>query len=100
MKADLDRSLQESGLQVRGPHEKIATPVPTWSIETWLLALLGVAGLDEHESRKVEFERKYPGRVAIAIRNAAQAWRDNSTRVPSLPSLSDGTVELDRILDE
>lgn len=91
-KADLDNAAP------RRDDEPIAIPVPTWSIETWLLALLGDEGIEEDASRKLDFERCYPGKAERqALRDAARAWRDKANGVPSLPSLADGNTELTRI---
>src|SRR5436190_2155568 len=40
-KTELDDCLRSERLEVRQAAERIAAPVPTWSIETWILALLG-----------------------------------------------------------
>lgn len=69
-KAQLDEVLKESGLAARGEKERIGTPVPTWSIETWLLDLLGEVGLNEDlkptpgdgPNWKDVFERTYADR--------------------------------------
>lgn len=91
-KTDLD------SLAPRERAERIATPVPTWSIETWLLALLGDDTVDETASRKPDFERRYLGRdEGQAIQNAAQSWRSRADRIPSVPSLADGKTEMKRI---
>ena len=93
--------LEKAGLDSfvkRKPDELIATPVPTWSIETWLLALLGDDTIDETGSQKQEFEKRYPGKAERqALREAAQAWRARTGQVPSVPSLSDGRAEMNRI---
>lgn len=97
-KADLDSALREAGLDPRQPDERIATPVPTWSIETWLLALLGDTTVDETISRKHDF--RYTGKQeGQALRDAAQAWRSRVDHVPSVQSLADGNAEMSR-LDE
>jgi hypothetical protein len=91
-KADLDSACP------RQEDERIAIPVPTWSIETWLLALLGDDTIDETASRKREFEDRYPGKEERqALRDAAQAWRSRADQVPSVPSLADGKTEMNRI---
>ena len=60
----------------RKAAEMIATPVPTWSIETWLLALLGDDAVDETVSLKRHFEERYSGKAERqALLDAAQAWR-------------------------
>ena len=97
-KADLDHALREKGLDARQDDERIVTPVPTWSIETWLLALLGDATIDENESRKRDFERRYPGKQeGQALQDAAQAWRSKADQTPSVPSLADGKTEMNRM---
>jgi hypothetical protein len=97
-KGELDHSLRNEGLEARQPNERIATPIPTWSIETWLLVLLGEANVDESVSRKQDFMRRYSEKGERAVlRAAAQAWRARADQFPSVPSLADSKVELDRI---
>lgn len=91
-KTDLDNSAP------RRDDESIAIPVPTWSIETWILALLGDESIEEDASRKLDFEKRYPGRAeGQALRDAARAWRHKANSIPSVPSLADGNTELSRI---
>ena len=94
-KADLDGTLPGP----RGEEERIAKPVPTWSIETWLLALLGQETTDENETRKHEFERQYPKGEAEtrALVEASEAWRARADQIPSVPSLADSKTEMRRI---
>jgi len=109
-KGDLDRALGEAGLDRRDRDELIVTLVPTWSIETWLLALLGVGSVDETSSHKVAFERQYGGnKEGQALRDAAIAWDGLRRRVAALrwenepernlsvPSLADSRIEMRRI---
>jgi len=99
-KADLDAALAEGMLSPRHEDERVATPVPTWSIETWLFALLGEETVDERSSRKWDFERRYPPGTAEyerALRDAAQAWLTRANSVPTVPSLADGSAEMTRI---
>jgi len=93
-KADLDIALGSR----REPDEAIATLLPTWSIETWLLTLLGDDTLGEDASQKQKFENLYRGRAErYALRDAAQAWPNRADQVDSVPSLADGKAELGRI---
>lgn len=97
-KADLDSALRDAGLEPRQKGERLATPVPTWSIETWLLALLGDDTVGETEKQKQNFENHYPGKKdRQALRAAAQAWSSKADKVPSVPSLADGKAEMKRI---
>jgi len=97
-KTDLDASLITAGLQGRQQNELIATPIPTWNIETWLLALLGIAGVDENASRKLDFESRYSGTAERqALADAADAWSSRAEQIASVPSLADGKVEFSRI---
>lgn len=94
----LTDALSEAGLNPRQQDEHIAAPVPTWSIETWLLAVLGDDTVDESESQKREFEKRYPEKErGRDLRRAAQAWRYRADQIPSVPSLKDGRIELTRI---
>ena len=93
-KRDLDEALRDAGLAVRG-QDPIATPVPTWSVETWLLHLLGTA-VNEVESKKAAFEQAYrtSDKEEQALRGAAQAWPGAE---PRPGSLDDGRAEFQRI---
>ena len=98
-KADLDRALDEAGLDRRQRNEVIVNLVPTWSIETWLLALLGVDPIDESASRKLEFERTYKGkRESEALRDAAKEWLGRANLIASIQSLADSRIEM-RVID-
>jgi hypothetical protein len=93
-KRDLDIALDSP----RHEDERIANLVPTWSIETWLLALLEHSDIDETSSRKQDFERHYPGKQERqGIRDAAQVWRSRAHRIPTVPSLADSKTEMKRI---
>lgn len=95
-KSDLDDALREAAIEKRGADQRISTPVPTWSIETWLLVLLGEEDVDESSSFKEQFEKRYGGKdEGRAIRSAAKEWRTASA--PSAPSLEDGREELQRL---
>lgn len=91
-KRELDDALRKADLDARTDDERIAVPVPTWSIETWLLALLGGDDIDERQSLKAIFERKYD---SSAIREAIRAWPQVDSL--GLPSLVDGQDEMSRI---
>lgn len=94
-KESLDAALIASGQAARTQEEHIATPVPTWSIETWLLHLLGIA-VDEDAPFKPQFDQAYntSQRETEAIQRAAAAWPGSD---PAPPSLADGRVEFARI---
>ncbi|MCB9664678.1 MAG: hypothetical protein H6732_11240 [Alphaproteobacteria bacterium] len=104
-KAELDHALTNAGLAVRQPKEAIATPVPTWSIENWLLDLLGHEGVDEGQCPsdapktpwKRVFERDHAADERSALRGAVGAWVSPRSAPPELPSLTDGRSEMDRI---
>lgn len=97
-KETLEKVLADDGLNTRQNQERIATPVPTWSIETWLLALLGDENVQESIKLKPLFENRYPGKERRnAIRSAAQAWRTKVDQAVSVPSLRDGKTDLSRI---
>lgn len=89
--ADFDTALANNKMKVREEAEKIAHLVPTWSIETWLFALLGDAGVDESEPMKTRFHG-----TRTEIRKAAAAW-PTTARISSLPSLAGACDELQRI---
>jgi len=96
-KTQLDHALQAEGLRARQDEERIAIPVPTWSIETWLLALLDHE-VDEESSKKNSFEGYYPPKdERAALREAARQWQRKSDRIPTVPSLADGKSEMGRI---
>ncbi len=93
-KQEFDSSLAAEELAERGQDEAIALLVPTWSIETWLLVLLGHDGVDETRSMKAEFGRR-SSCERDDLRAAARAW--SSEFGADLPSLIDGRTELQRI---
>lgn len=94
-KQQLDQALRDANLTVRQSGEKIATPVPTRNIETWLLALLGANALDENTDYKHRFEQGPAAAERRALDEAAAAWKHiNDT---SMPSLRDGAEEMMRI---
>ena len=91
-KADLDAACP------RHDGERIAIPVPTWSIETWLLVLLGDDQIDESKSMKLYFEHLYPGKAERnAITSAAEAWLSRGDNAVGCPSLEDGNIEILRL---
>ena len=96
-KRELDEELQSEGMIPRQADERIATPVSTWSIETWLLTLSGTEAVTEDASKKKEYETEYQSREKTAIANAAGHWLEMSDFVDSIPSIVDGRVELHRI---
>ena len=98
-KQELVHQLDEDGQKPRSPEERIATPVSTWSIETWLLALLGAEAVDESMSLKRRFEREYADE-GHSIEKAARNWLETSDHGSSVPSLADGREELNKILAE
>ncbi|HLT39922.1 MAG TPA: hypothetical protein VK034_26760 [Enhygromyxa sp.] len=101
-KVELDEALRQAGLAPRGPTERIATPVPTWAIENWLLDLLEHPNINENRrpsgdsgpTWKQVFERVHGTDENLALTTAAQAWPSASVR---LPSLRDGRAEIGRI---
>jgi hypothetical protein len=99
-KAELEEALRLASMQPRQAHERIATPVPTWSIENWLLDLLEHADINEDKGPdgartwKQVFERTYGFEEARALTDAVQAWSSAEIR---LASLGDGRAELSRI---
>lgn len=92
--ATLDEALRDDELSARASDEPIAVLVPSWSIETWLLALLGEP-VDEAEARKHEFEKRLRARrERELIREAAEAWE---SRPVALPALHAARAELERL---
>lgn len=94
-KQQLDQALEKAGLAVRQADEGIATPVPARTIETWLLALGGEAGLDGTSDYKRLFENKHGTHESCTLEKAAEAWLNISAK--SLYSLRDGQAEIKRI---
>lgn len=95
----MDEALEAEGKSARQESEAIALPVPTWSIENWLLALLDEPDIDEAKTSeahklawKIVYEQKYGDGEGEALKKAASGWSSDR-----LPSLSDGRQEVDRI---
>jgi hypothetical protein len=96
-KRELDEQLVSTQLAPRQATERIATPVPTWSIESWILSLLGETELHEREPAKAELVRRHGERIGEAIAAAARAWCEGAAAASGLPSLRDGVDELARL---
>lgn len=104
-KAQLDGVLARDGLAPRGAGERVATPVPTWAIENWLLTLLGQPEVNEDRGPEPEggttwkqvFDGNHGAREREALRQAALAWKDKQEDRSDLPSLVDGYAELARL---
>jgi hypothetical protein len=94
--SDLDDALVEAELSKRQGEERIALPVPTWSIETWLLALLGIDRPHEAESRKHDYAHEArTQRSKALVAQAVRAWSEVET--DRLPSLENGQEEMKRL---
>jgi len=96
-KAEFDTALREAGFEARQSGEKIATPIPTWSIETWLLALLGDDETDESKSGKLAFENEYRRNEREALRSSVTGWHGRCAVAVRVPSLMDGKAEIERV---
>ncbi|MCE7875423.1 hypothetical protein DYH09_34360 [bacterium CPR1] len=104
-KAELNQALQAKGMPLRRSDEHIATPVPTWSIENWLLDLLHEPGIDENQHApgsgsqtwKQRFERDYGSNEKAALKQAAAEYCRPASSALELPSLKDGRQEIDRL---
>ena len=96
-KKAFDQKLQEDNQAKRSADEAIATLIPTWSIETWLLALLDESKLTEKESQKEDFTDRFSRRETQAIQNAVKKWRDFATTDSAPLSLKDGDLEIQRL---
>lgn len=102
-KQELDLSLEAEGLPRRAADEPIATPVPTWAIENWLLGLLGQADVDEQQGPssdrtwKQVFESEHAREETKALKDAAVAWSQSANMSNGLPSMADGREELERL---
>jgi hypothetical protein len=94
-KAELEEELKSSGLEPRGVDERISTPVPTWSIETWLLSLLGETSLTESQSFKTRFSQVHRSERE-ALREAVKSWARPAPPA-FLPSLTDGWDEIEKL---
>lgn len=95
-KAELADELTARGYPKRGVAERISTPVPTWSIETWILWLLGQAQVTEAEPCKAAFPPSGMGERR-AIEAAVEAWPLDPTEASLLPSLADGQGEFAKL---
>lgn len=95
----INAELQAAGLSARAPADRIAILVPTWSIESWLLQLLGTSNVDELQSDagghawKHVYERVWGHDERGAAKMAALSW----STVAGTASLVDGRSELARL---
>lgn len=96
-KTQLDEALIASGLEPRQAGDRIATCVPTWSIETWLAWLCEVMDVDERTPYKLEPSyRRAREAGAISARGAIEGWFA-AVRSGEPPSLADGRREILRL---
>ncbi len=88
---ELAASLALAGESPRSATERIALCIPTWHIETWLLALDGLSGLSESVKLKEQFEalNPQPDLASLAVRFF--------TLTPALPSIVHARTELQRV---
>ncbi|MFV8750235.1 hypothetical protein ACNOYE_06765 [Nannocystaceae bacterium ST9] len=105
-KEQLDESLRNRHMSARLPGERVATPIPTWAIENWLLCLLAHPGVDEARGPKGSdarptwkdvYEREYGDDERAAIRSATASFVERDPSRLTLPSLTDGRLEFDRV---
>jgi hypothetical protein len=96
-KAQLDEALAESEQDPRHPEDRIATCVPTWSIETWLAWLCGSGDVDERTPYKNEPSyRRAREAGSISAKDAIEGWF-SAVRAGEPPSLTDGRHEIERL---
>ena len=83
-----------AGIPARTGTDRISIMVPTWSIETWTLWLLG-EDVDETASLKHRLpEQDFGERIGTAVAN----WHATATRdLSKVPSLERGREELKRL---
>ncbi len=79
----------------RRTSERIAICVPTWSIETWALHLLGTITVVETESYKGVYEGDET-RGSVSIKSAVKNWLAREDAC-NLPSCADARAELRRL---
>lgn len=80
----------------RAADEQISVMVPTWSIETWLMALCGQPDVVEDKSYKDDSRFKALARQGVVTSaKAAANWRGDEVEL--VPSLQDGYDEGVRI---
>ncbi|MCK5688221.1 hypothetical protein KAI87_03070 [Myxococcota bacterium] len=96
-KKAFDQKLQEENLNKRADDEAIANLVPTWSIETWLLALLDEKNVAEKESQKENFTDRFSRKETAEIKNAVKKWKDFVTTEVAPSSLKDGHLEMQKL---
>jgi hypothetical protein len=88
------RRLAELEAAPRDPADRLALLVPTWSIETWVLWLLG-----EEVTESVTLkDRLKPPEFRKRLPDAIKAWRiERAQEATIMPSLSAARVELKRL---
>lgn len=91
--AEMDARLQQSGLTPRAAVERIALPFPQWSIESWLLLLLGEPAAEVQEDKRA-FEQRFGDATAVHVKAAARVWPTSGRRSASM-RVAD--AELDRL---
>lgn len=89
----MDTALDEAGLSRRESDERVALPFPQWSIESWLLVLLGDEAAESKDD-KARYETRYGRPVdASTIKAAVGAWCGEICSA----SMSSATDELARL---
>lgn len=93
----ISRTKSYEGLLARAAQDRIVIWAPTWSIETWILALAGQRGIDESERQKRS--RVWSRAERGAMMDAAVENWVNPRDCPSLPlpSLDLAKEELRRL---
>lgn len=90
-----------AGLSGAAWEERIATCIPTRSVETWEMWLCGKREVDEQTSYKQIFQREVE-RGTMSSRQAVEAWfaatsQELKAEETRLPALAHGRRELDRL---
>jgi hypothetical protein len=99
--AEMHETLAEAGLERLHERERIALCVPTRTVETWCLWLLGDHGVDEIGDYKAKFTAQWERQRSLPKR-AAEAWLrqpDLALEEARVPSLCDGRRALQRLRD-
>lgn len=99
-KRELAEALESAGVAPRREGERIATCVPTWSIETWIAFLCGLDGVNEATRYKEDAAFKAAERSgAVTPTKAADAYLKGPlpNEAERVPSLADGRAEIARL---
>lgn len=91
----LEKVLQNEGLQARGLQERIVLWIPKWNVETWILHLSGQVVTENQKIHKIQVSTIDFRAVAAEFLKEFQVFK-SAQEIDSLPSLETAYEETRR----